>query len=259
MPGEKIPGAVLAALYAYPPNRHGYCGKKSFSATLKRYIHGERDASTVRELERALKDFHTHYAYLKLISRENDREPFDLDVVRAFWIGNHLLDNISSDALRRFLSKDLLAGKNRKRIDALRENLPEGMVPHHSFNSLYVNFVTDKVERRIENYDSCCVTFGRVVVSSLNRPLVNRYSITRAHPNQPALILRQKSERLHLEPADVRLVQERLRPRDIVTVHWGQIVQKIGAHDLHMLLKYTRMNMEAINKSQKGPGSRASV
>ena len=254
-----MPGAVLAALYAYPPNRHGYCGKKSFAKTLKWYLHGEHDASTVRELEREIKDFRTHYAYLKLIARENDLEPFDLKVVKAFWIGNHLLDNVSADALRRFLGRDLLAGKSKKRIQSLRENLPEAMVPHHSFNSLYVNFVTDKVERKIENYDSCCVTFGRVTIPSVYRPLVSRFSITRAHPNHPGLVLKQKSERLHLEPEDVRLVHERLRPGDPVTVHWGQIVQKIGAHDLHMLFKYTRMNMEAINKSQQGPGSRASV
>ena len=254
-----MPGAVLAAMYAYPPNRHGFCGKKSFAKTLKRYMHGDHDVSTVRELERALKDFRTHYAYLKLIARENDLEPFDLKVVKAFWIGNHLLDNVSADALSRFLGRDLLAGKSKKRIELLRENLPEAMVPHHSFNSLYVNFVTDRVERKIENYDSCCVTFGRVTIPSVYRPLVNRYSITRGSVHHPHLVLKQKSERIHLEPEDVRLVHDRLRPGDSVTVHWGQIVQKIGPHDLHMLLKYTRTNMEAINKSMQASSMRASI
>jgi len=237
-------GAELAARYAFPPNELGYCGTPSFRSILDGCLAGERKAGA---LENELKKFHAHYAYLSLIARENDRKPFDPDVVKAFWLGNGLLLNVSRKALRQFIVRDLFGGK-QKSARKLAENLPEGMVPHHSFNVLYINFVTDKVEKTTKNYDSCCIACGRVLSVSGTGARVERDSIILDEAGRFAI--RQKTQTIALEQKGVRFVRP-VRAGDLVSIHWGMAIQKLGLKDATALNRYTRMNMDAINATLK--------
>jgi len=97
-------GVELAARYAFAPNCHGYCGTPSFSRVLK--------SGNTEAMENELKKFRAHYAYLTLIARANALEPFDKKAVEAFWIGNRLLESVSTQSLRRFIARDLHAPKN---------------------------------------------------------------------------------------------------------------------------------------------------
>jgi hypothetical protein len=234
-------GVALAARYSFPPNTLGYCGTNSFQYTLAAYLSGK---PTLQILEKELKKFRAHYAYLSLIARENSMKPFDMEVVRAFWIGNDLLENVSSEALREFIVSDLFAGKQLKRARSLSKNLPNGLNPHHSFNSLYINFITDRVERTIENYDACCVTLGEVLSVSAKFVKVNRSAITLSKEGK--LALKERFATVLLERNGVRFVKD-LVPGDIISVHWGMAIEKLKATDVMALKKYTLENITVLN------------
>lgn len=238
-------GAELAARYAFPPNNLGYCGGASFCSVLRDYLDGVQGSDA---LERELKKFRAHHAYLSLIARENGLKPFDLEVVKAFWTGNGLLRNVSRKALRQFIVRDLFAGKQKTRAKKLAENLPEGLVPHHSFNALYINFVTDKVRKSADNFDSCCVTAAKVLAISGNKAKVNRGSI--ALDEAGRFVIRQKIQTVALGRKGIRLIGKP-ETGDLVSVHWGMAIQRLGLKDAAALDRYTRMNMDAINTALK--------
>jgi hypothetical protein len=237
-------GAELAARYAFPPNSHGYCGNASFRKTLRAYLDGDAGPQA---LEMELKGFRAHYEYLSLIARENGMKPFDTAVVRAFWTGNRLLDSVSAAALRRFILRNLFAAKQPARARKLCDNLPAGILPHHSFNALYVNFVTDKVERSIENYDSCCVTAGEVLSVSAKSARIRRNSIGW----DGGFVFRERVETAALELDGIRLIGK-LGTGDLIAVHWGMAIEKLKRGDFGALKRYTERNIEAVNNDSPG-------
>ncbi len=238
-------GAAFTARYAFPPNDKGYCGRPSFSAALRSYLDGVAGHSV---LEREIRGFPVHYAYLKLIARESGLEPFDEKVVRAFWIGNGLLEAVRRPALERFIRMDLFGGKETARVRKLCKGIPEGALPHHSFNVLYVNFVTDAVERSVRNFDSCCVTSGRVDSINGKKAVLSRDSLGW----DGGFVVRRKRSSADLERSGVNLAG-RLSAGDIVSVHWGMAVMKLDERSAASLWKYNRINMEAINGSVRRP------
>jgi hypothetical protein len=230
-------GTELAARYAFPPNSLHYCGQPTFVSALR--------SGRKRALEKELRKFTAHYGYLSLIAAENGLKPFDLCVVRAFWTGNWLLDNVSAPAMRRFFLR--VFRKNPARARKLAENLPPGSVPHHSFNPLYVNFFTDKVARSVRNYDSCCVTWGTVLRMSERSAVLLRQSIARKGGR---FVLKPRIARVLLEKDGIRFVKA-LKKGDMVSVHWGMAIERLTPARSAALRRYTQKNLDAINRIAK--------
>lgn len=230
---------MIAAKYSFTPNSLGYCGTPSFVSLFQS---GDLE-KTMKELEK----FHPHYAYLSLIARENRRQPFDPDVVRAFWTGNQLLENISHESLKRFILEELFP-VGHQRAAALSENLPPGLTPHHSFNSLYVNFVTDKVEKSTKNFDSCCVLPAKVLSIEGDSLLVERYCI------MDGPLLGKKQEKILLGFNGVRFIDSVLEG-DTVSVHWGMAIELLDSGQAESILKYTKRNADIIRQRSKVPSA----
>jgi len=234
-------GAELASNYAFPPNRRGYCGSGGFAGTLRKHLAGK---STVAALKSGLKRFSAHYAYLSLIARENGIGPFDEGVVRAFWIGNRLLESVRPAALRSFIAMDLMGGKQASRAKRLCELLPEGILPHHSFNVLYINFVSNAVPRSISNFDSCCITWGEVLSVSENSIGLLRHSIG----YDDGFVIVRKKSKVALGRDGVRFLGD-VSKGDSVSVHWGMAIERLSRKDERLLEEYTLKNIRAINDS----------
>jgi len=251
-------GLVLAAKYALPPNTKGYCGGCEYTRKYADFFNGKLQ---INELETELKKFKAHYAYLKLTARENDLEPFDLDVVRAFWIGNELLENVSYEALQKFIKEELFLSQpqEKKRAEMLAYELPKGIVPHHSFNSLYINFVSEAVGRTIENYDACCINIGRVKgqEEKTGKVRVTRTSIVESKDTKTEQKIRQKFEvkniedQVSLEKDGFEFIEKRFQQGDLVSIHWGMIIEKISEEDAKNITKYTEKNVEAIRRDRE--------
>jgi len=234
-----IDAISLAARYAFPPNRRGYCGKASFQGALA--------ACDTEKISAELGKFRAHNAYLSLIARENKKGKFDKDVVEAFWIGNKLLENVPQQALARFIREELFPRRSAARALALADSIPDGALPHHSFNALYVNFVTDSVRRSVENYDSCCVTWGTVLSVSGKKAELMRGSVSADADGR--FFLKPVKCVVALERDGFRFVEP--REGDVVSVHWGMAIEKLSRKRAESLERYTRINIDACSKGSR--------
>jgi len=89
----KNTGLRKACLYALPPYRLGLCGpiKKSKTDLISGFLDGnEKNAEKVKNV--FIKTF-PMIKYLKMIAEKHNLDIFDKQVVEAYWIGNHLLDD----------------------------------------------------------------------------------------------------------------------------------------------------------------------
>ncbi|MFH1785910.1 MAG: DUF6390 family protein [Candidatus Micrarchaeota archaeon] len=227
---------LFSACYGFPPNSYGYCGSSSFTKNLKEALVSKK----TKKIEIELKKFQAQYKYLDFIGRENNLAPFDPKVVDAFWIGNSLLEEIPHKSLQKFIENDLFP-RNSIRGKKLAKYLPENLVPHHSFNVLYVNFVTNRVERSINNFDLCCVTAGKIKSLNPTHAIVDRFSID----FNGEFIFGKKIEKVDIIRNQVKLVKN-LKKNDIVALHWGMVVGKLNAKQLTKLKKYTKINFDGI-------------
>ncbi|MDT4894378.1 MAG: hypothetical protein QOE97_3413 [Pseudonocardiales bacterium] len=85
-------GAVTFARYAYPPNQLGYCGPDGSSVLL--------DAASPEAIADHARRFEGAWPYLEILARAAGvDDPLDERVVRAYWVGNELLDEVDPGAL----------------------------------------------------------------------------------------------------------------------------------------------------------------
>jgi len=229
---------LFSACYGFPPNGLGYCGHDSFSKVLRNYLVGKASIGTV---ESELKKFKAQYAYLKFIGRESGLDPFHPKVVEAFWLGNTLLENVSYSSMQKFIKINLFP-KSSVRAKSLAKNLPKGLFPHHSFNVLYIHFVTNKVNKSVENFDSCCITAGKVTSISDSKAIVDRFSIEHSH----CFCFGRKVSKVDLVRGGLRLVKN-LKKGDLVAVHWGMVVGKLTTRQYSLLRKYTQKTINYLN------------
>lgn len=212
-------GIELASRYSSPPNALGYCGGSFFQDSLS--------IGNKFLIQEELRKFHA-FSYLKLIGDHHELDPFDIQVVRAFWTGNDLL-NIPKEKLCDFIENTLF--KNRKRGKDLSLNLPNGLVPHHTFNVFYIKFVSDCVPRTIENFDKCMVSFGKIIDGSK----MQRFALN------DNFELVEKVEKIEKSLAGP------LFPGDLVSIHWGVIIEKLTKENYDLLKFYTKKNLKALS------------
>src|SRR5690349_15290536 len=95
-PRPPVPGPVLFARYAFPPNYHGFCGSRDHESLFAFGVVGADD----RGLRNLARQFAGAWPYLELIaSATKAADPLDPRVVEAYWVGSPRLDRISALAL----------------------------------------------------------------------------------------------------------------------------------------------------------------
>ncbi len=234
-------GVLLASKYAFSPNHLKYCGTESFCKTLETF--------NPDLLASELSNFPVHYGYLDLIAKSNSLNPFDLDVVRAFWTGNSLLENVSAQDIKTFLS--VLLKDNPQKAHFLSNNLPPGILVHHNFNALYVNFVTQKVPKTMENFDNCSVTSGRVLAVDKNCATVKRNRL--ALSKNGDYVIEESKETIDLVRDGFSFVDpSSLSEGDFISIHWKMAVEILDHSTLKNLEKYTKKNLVALNNAYWG-------
>ncbi|MFH1587507.1 MAG: DUF6390 family protein [Candidatus Diapherotrites archaeon] len=227
-----------AARYSYQPNKLNYCGPENAHEKLLNFVNNPVQEEEA-EIVSLLKQFSALHPYLELIAQKNEIEnEFDEKVINAYWTGNELLEHEWGEDLRELL-REKLTGPHllpQKISEKLAAELPNGLLPHHSFNVLYVNFVTKKVSPIVQNLSNCLVKWGKVV-----------------DENE----LKAKTVKLISENNEFKLKEEirkfenpfgiPLQKNDLISLHWGIAVEKIPETELKNLKKATQINLEAVN------------
>ena len=95
-------GIQLGARFSLATNRLRYCGPADAEAHFLRTISEGTDSEATAD---ALSQFEALSPYLRAIAAKHGRDPFDFDVVEAYWIGNDLLDSFTREDFRAILAE----------------------------------------------------------------------------------------------------------------------------------------------------------
>src|SRR3954449_12487531 len=89
---DQARGYAMFARYAFPPNELGYCGPPDASLMLQ-----DNDSAGVAALAR---EFDGAWAYLQALAEQAGvDDPLDDKVVRSYWLGGRLLEQVDPVAL----------------------------------------------------------------------------------------------------------------------------------------------------------------
>jgi hypothetical protein len=212
-------GALLFARYAYPPNELGYCGPDGAAAMLR------VDAPT--DIARRARGFDGAWSYLELIAESAGiADPLDVSVVEAYWIGNELLDTVSSDAV-----VTRLLDRFRGQVGGTWREAGDRATAHHSFQVFEVYpwaalLAPDGNPTAVSVLDRCRIRTGTVLdvngetASVRTRPLVWDGRALTTGPDREEVVRWS---------ADGQSLLSGLSPGDRVALHWDWICDVITA------------------------------
>ena len=254
---QPIPGPLLFARYAYPPNERGYCGPADSRALLEYGSAGVVDPG-ISELARG---FTGAWPYLQLIAGESGiPDPLDHRVVEAYWLGNELLDTIDVTHLGNSL-RDRFGPRSGSSWSYLAETIPAGALPHHSFHVFgiypWVGMLRgEHGDHPLQVLDRCRIRSGRVVAAQGDAVVV-----------QSRLLLFD-GLKLHLGPEMEETVVAEvdgygfvgdLQPGEWVALHWDWVCDRITDRQRHNLARYTHHHVEMTNEHLAHPGPQISM
>jgi DNA-binding transcriptional ArsR family regulator len=250
---SEVEGALLHAKHALQPNSLGYCGPDE-NETILEHLYG---STTSERLMSTLTRFESAYPFIRMIAKSTGRQPFDREVTEAYWIGNHLLDDVEPSDFYQFTNQDLnptrkrvarMDGIGREDAKFLFKELGPIARPHHSFYVLGM-YARSSVKSGSESkllrlMDSCRISWGEVVdvrkvALSVERPALAM--------NQDQLSLtRPQMEEVRYDPRIPSF--SGIRRGDWVSVHWNFASERLTPYQLRNLKKYTALDIEATNR-----------
>jgi hypothetical protein len=244
-----VPGPVLFARYAFPPNSHGFCGPAD-SGGLFEYGVAGRDDGGLRAMAR---QFAGAWPYLQLIAGATGlRDPLDRRVVEAYWVGSPRLDLVGTRAVGNSM-EDRFRAMTGSRFATLSEGVLAGGVPHHSFAVLcvypYTGLLTDrrKAPHALTVLDRCRIRWGRVLavhgdrVEVESRPLVW---------DGQALSLGDAGTETVVQSVDGVGMVGGVAPGDWVSLHWEWVCDRLTERQVGRLRRYTERHLAIVNDRQ---------
>ena len=269
-------GIELAARFSYITNSLEYCGPKEASRQIEEYI---LKKDNEKYLRKSLSRFEGMYPYLKAIADKNGKDPFDYDVVEAYWIGNSLLDSFNDADIKKLILSLIQRGLPKSIGNKLTEELPSGFKPHHSFNVFYVGVgrITGSVETTLKNMNKCRINYGKVVnfkmseTSIRNLPASARskkavsehaqehapcYSTSVLDKNKILIKTKniiKKNDKYSFSKDELRTISfipkliKNIKKNDFVAVHWDFALVKLTSKQIKNIDKYTEETLKIMN------------
>lgn len=243
-----LKGLAVCSRYAYPPNSLSLCGpdkKKDLSWYTNTL---QIDSGTVE----ILSQFSTLYPYLKLIAEYNlIKDPFDIRVVEAYWLGNSLLNNIPVKGFSKHLKDalDLKRKLNSNNLEQILEKIGKGALPHHAFHVLGIYKRTGNIDsyHTVSTINACLINWGKVISINKNSLVVQtsqldiiRDKLAYSDPRTCSIMPQGENDVLF----------QKIKTGDNVTYHWGYFCQKINNSQLRNLVYYNSSSLKLANSSQ---------
>jgi Family of unknown function (DUF6390) len=240
------PGPLLFARYAYPPNALGLCGAEE-SRTLLEYGTANESDDGLVELAQA---FEGAWPYLVLIAGANGiHDPLDPRVVEAYWVGNSLLDGVSSRVLARHI-EERFKGRVGRSWERIVDAVAAGAVPHHTFHVFAVYpwlglLRTGDVAQPLSVLDRCRITPALVEAVEAETVTVLAPSL---YWDGKSLTLGPWQRRTARSQADgLGFVAPSVG--DWVSLHWDFVCDRLTPAQASMLLRASERALAAANRS----------
>ena len=236
-------GLKTASAYSLPSFSLGFCGPQDAKSrkTLFNFVSGKGvPEAAVREI---FEKFESAYGYYKLIAEKNNiADPLDEKVVKAFWVGNKLLEKVTQPDLQNLILTDFtrpgLLTKQQAKEKAAK--VPRNAMPHHSFHVLVLGAVSARINLKKAMLDLCRTSWGVVGKIGKDR-LTVRYK---------TLVLGKKI-RLGAEIEKEIEFNEKIVPKvktgDWVSFHWAQACEVLTLQEVKNLEYYTQRTVDFVN------------
>ncbi|HLY77188.1 MAG TPA: DUF6390 family protein [Thermoplasmata archaeon] len=238
-------GVALCARFSIATNRLQFCGPMDAEPALYRAITTARGDAEARE---HLSRFEALMPYLEAIGRKHGLDPFDRQVVEAYWVGNSLLDALDAADFRALLDALVRRGLPRSFAQRLGNHLPSTPLFHHAFHVSFVGVgnVTGHVETTLANMEACRPAWGTVHARSASTLTIERSSWA------------VRDGRLVVGPTvpvktafDPRVLPE-LGVGAPVVLHWGWPALQLEERQRVALEEYSRRSIESANEALPG-------
>lgn len=242
-------GLKVAAFYSLPSYSLGFCGPQDTISrkNLAGFVSGEN--SSKREVRRIFEKFEAAYQYYKLIAKKNRiRDPLDDRVVRAFWVGNELLEKVTEEDIRKLILTDFCRSGLLTKLQAKEKanQVPKGAMPHHSFHVLVLGAITGRVDLKGAMLDLCRIGWGRVEELEGSKD--------KLRVAYKPLVL-GKDIRLGEEIKKTVSWDNRIIPKvelgEWVSFHWGETCEILDVKSVANLEKYTKNTIDSLNAQNR--------
>jgi hypothetical protein len=237
-------GAVLFARYAYAPNELGYCGPAETRALFELGVTGRTDADVVAIARR----FSGAWPYAALLAElAGIDDPLDDEVMRAYWTGSPLLDEIDSvDFGRKLL--ELIGARAGQYWQHVSDDLLPEAAPTHGFHVFgvypWTRLLAELPEHALHVLDNCRVRWGRVVDVDVDHVVVLSRRLTW---NGCAIGLAAPApERVRLAVAGRGFVAD-ATAGDLLALHWDSVCERLDADQLAHLRRGTAAQLRVTN------------
>jgi hypothetical protein len=239
-------GEQLFARFAFAPNELGYCGPAAAATMFDLAVTGRTDAD-VHALARRFSGAWPYLALLAELAGIND--PLGERVVRAYWTGGPLLDEIDQHAFGARLVDYIgsQAGHYWKHVTP--ELLPEAAATHgfHVFGVYPWSRLLGApgAAQALQVLDSCRIRWGEV------RAVEGEHVIVRSQR------LTQKGMTLSLAPVGTERVRTSIDGRGFVrapvpgewlALHWDWVCDRLTGPELADLQRWTDWQLRATNE-----------
>ncbi|MDO8669201.1 MAG: DUF6390 family protein [Candidatus Buchananbacteria bacterium] len=248
---SQFDGTILAARYAFMPNKLRYCGGDKNSDIFD-YVTQDSSDGGLNEL---LKEFATMYPYLRLIAESSGIiNPFDYRVVEAYWLGNDLLNNVDMKNFYRYMIDEQKLKKSfkPKLLDKVFGKIPLGAKPHHSWHVLNIPKRTGHypVEHTLETMDKCRISWGKIKEIKSDSGDLTTKAIVEYEPlviKENRLVLGDLIDKEVWLGWDKKTFINTAKPGDLVSIHWDWVCDYLTAGQFNNLKKWTQYNLNLSN------------
>ena len=243
-----LPGPLLFARFAYPPNALGYCGPGDSRSLLDYAATATVDAG-LRGLARG---FEGAWPYLQLIAAGNGiPDPLDRRVVEAYWLGNEYLERVDASRFHQSLAERFRPRMDTRSFSWLESKLEHGARPHHNFHvfEVYLRAGLMRDERAtigLERMDACRISWGRVSAVDGAELVVERPAL--ALENGKLALTEPRLKRV-LRQIDGHGFADEAQVGDYVSLHWDWACDVLDRPSLQRLARNTQRYMALANQT----------
>ncbi len=243
------PGHRLFAQYAHAPNALGYCGPEG-SAALRAVACGHGDQVDVAALARRFSGAWPYQQVLADLTGLDD--PLDARVVRGYWTGNDLTDQVDRAAFGA-----ALMGRIRPQAGQYWSHLTDDLLaeaaPTHAFHVLAVypwsRLLSTGRPEPLEVLESCRIGWATVTGVGPDRLVVRtRHLVYDGH----LLCLGPEQEDRIDYRADGAAFVDAVAVGDQVAVHWGFACDRLTTGQAESLERWTTWQLKAMEPRLSG-------
>lgn len=243
MAGEAAAGHRLFAKYAHAPNALGYCGPDG-SAALRDVACGGGSQVDVPAIARR---FSGAWPYQQVLADLADvADPLDERVVRGYWTGNDLTDQIDRKRFGACLL-DAIKPQAGQYWSHLTDELLVEAAPTHSFHVFAVypwsRLLSTGRPEPLDVLDGCRITWATVVAVESDKLVVTARHLE--YDGEGLSLGAEQEGRVGYRLDGDAFIDE-VDVGDRVAVHWGFACDRLTADQATTLERWTKWQLDAM-------------